>query len=170
MVANDTRCGQYSDQWLPWHTQWPMIYMIFHSDCTIQTELDMNTSTSAQFRRNWIWTHEQVKIKTSSFRQFVLTSRAPPWTFFMPIMLRGSNSSSIITASTTMQAKKSLECATSFELSAVEAHFFNNSRCCLKTYFKTRYLLNIYDLTPAKRWTWGKETSKTCTMNKIYFI
>lgn len=55
-----------------------------------------------------------------------LTSNAPPGTFLMPIMLRGSRSSSIRTASTTILEKKSFCWLISLEPIAVAAHFSSN--------------------------------------------
>ena len=62
----------------------------------------------------------------------VLTSSDPPCTFLIPIMLSGSSSSNIETASTTIGEKKSFCLAINFELRAVAAHFSNSLRCSLK--------------------------------------
>jgi hypothetical protein len=64
-----------------------------------------------------------------------LTSRAPPCTFFIPIMLSGSRASNDMTASTTIREKKDFCRATSFELSAVDAHLRRSSFCSLGSSF-----------------------------------
>lgn len=53
------------------------------------------------------------------------TSRAPPDTFFIPIIFSGNRSSNSITASTTILEKNSFWLAINFELNAVAAHFSN---------------------------------------------
>lgn len=60
-----------------------------------------------------------------------LTSRAPPCTFLMPIILSCSKSSSIITASTTIFAKKAFCWEINLELRAVTAHFSSSLLCSL---------------------------------------
>lgn len=61
-----------------------------------------------------------------------LTSRAPPCTFFIPIILSCNKSSNIMTASTTILEKNSLLCEISFELRAVAAHFSRRLLCSLQ--------------------------------------
>ncbi len=77
-----------------------------------------------------------------------LTSRAPPCTFFTPIIFRGSRSSSIITASTTILEKKSFCPAISLEFRAVAAHFSNKLLCSLWWQQRTNaHLCDIYMIT-----------------------
>lgn len=60
------------------------------------------------------------------------TSRAPPWTFLMPIIFRDISSSRETTASTTILEKNSFCPAISLEFSAVAAHFSSSCLCSLR--------------------------------------
>lgn len=104
------------------------------------------TENPIKFKHGVVWQiqKEIIFLKACTRkRNYTLTSRAPPWTFLMPIIFRDSSSSRDMTASTTILAKKSFWLAISLEFKAVAAHFSSSCLCSLK-WKETKSIQNYF--------------------------
>lgn len=139
-----------------------------------------NDSMASRFKRFVQCEQSQIPTYKNSFKsrtQPSLTSRAPPCTFFTPIIFKGSRSSSIITASTTILEKKSFCPAISFEFIAVAAHFSNNLLCSLwwqerrNDHLCDIYVILTHDYVIAHRvWTHCSSSFLTVTAISLIFL